>query len=152
MCPHTYFSKSFINRRKNVLSINAIFCPCSCYVFLLFCVVTFKGNKHETYAYAQVHRNKSSAKLHMLYAFNIYLTHRIRCSRAMLSAVSVEVAPLLFYSRYSARDITNALDFSTTDKGKQRDILFLMDIALPTRSRLIGSVSYFFEPIVVMQS
>lgn len=74
---------------------------------------------------------------------------------AMLSAVLGEVASLLFLLTLFQREkhLSIRSGFFTTVKESKGTFYSLMDIALPTTgSRLIGSVSYFFEPIVVMQS
>ena len=74
---------------------------------------------------------------------------------AMLSAVLGEVASLLFLLTLFQREKNLSIrsGFFTTVKESKGTFYSLMDIALPTTgSRLIGSVSYFFEPIVVMQS
>ncbi|PHE44984.1 stage V sporulation protein B, partial [Bacillus pseudomycoides] len=74
---------------------------------------------------------------------------------AMLSAVLGEVASLLFLLTLFQREkhLSIRSRFFTTVKESKGTFYSLMDIALPTTgSRLIGSVSYFFEPIVVMQS
>lgn len=74
---------------------------------------------------------------------------------AMLSAVLGEVASLLFLLTLFQRDkqISIRTNFTNTAKKSKDTFHSLMDIALPTTgSRLIGSLSYFFEPIVVMQS
>ncbi len=73
----------------------------------------------------------------------------------MLSAVLGEVASLLFLLTLFQREkhLSIRSGFFTTVKESKGTFYSLMDIALPTTgSRLIGSVSYFFEPIVVMQS
>lgn len=73
---------------------------------------------------------------------------------AMLSAVLGEVASLLFLLTLFQREkhLSIRSGFFTTVKESKGTFYSLMDIALPTTgSRLIGSVSYFFEPIVVMQ-
>lgn len=74
---------------------------------------------------------------------------------AMLSAVLGEVASLLFLLTLFQREkhLSIRSGFMTTVKQSKQTFHSLMEIALPTTgSRLIGSVSYFFEPIVVMQS
>lgn len=74
---------------------------------------------------------------------------------AMLSAVLGEVASLLFLLTLFQREkqISVRSNFTNTVKKSKDTFYSLMDIALPTTgSRLIGSISYFFEPIVVMQS
>ncbi|CAM4142493.1 stage V sporulation protein B [Bacillus manliponensis] len=74
---------------------------------------------------------------------------------AMLSAVLGEVASLLFLLTLFQRDkqLSIRSNFTSTVKKSKDTFHSLMDIALPTTgSRLIGSLSYFFEPIVVMQS
>ncbi|MEI4829422.1 stage V sporulation protein B [Bacillus sp. FJAT-53711] len=74
---------------------------------------------------------------------------------AMLSAVLGEVASLLFLLTLFQREkhLSIRSRFVSTVKESKDTFYSLMDIALPTTgSRLIGSISYFFEPIVVMQS
>ncbi|ABS23353.1 stage V sporulation protein B [Bacillus cytotoxicus] len=74
---------------------------------------------------------------------------------AMLSAVLGEVASLLFLLTLFQHEkhISIRNGFLNTVKESKHTFHSLMEIALPTTgSRLIGSISYFFEPIVVMQS
>ncbi|MFA9557184.1 stage V sporulation protein B [Evansella sp. AB-rgal1] len=74
---------------------------------------------------------------------------------AMISVVIGELASLIFMMmmfKYKKRFRVRKQFFAYAKEGK-RTFQDLMAIALPTTgSRLIGSVSYFFEPIVVAQS
>ncbi|MFD3449379.1 stage V sporulation protein B [Microbacteriaceae bacterium 4G12] len=74
---------------------------------------------------------------------------------AMISAVLGELASLLYMLVIfkKQKSISIRPQFLQTVKKSKGTLRSLMSIALPTTgSRFIGSISYFFEPIVVSQS
>jgi stage V sporulation protein B len=76
-------------------------------------------------------------------------------SGAMISAVCGELASLLYmYIVFKrSKDIKLRENFQQTVQSGKKTFHDLMKISLPTTGgRLIGSISYFFEPIVVAQS
>lgn len=76
-------------------------------------------------------------------------------SGAMISIVLGEFASLLYMVIIfkKKKDFPFRKKFFQDVKGGKKTFLELMQIALPTTgSRFIGSISYFFEPIVVAQS
>lgn len=74
---------------------------------------------------------------------------------AMISIVFGELASLLYIVIIfkKKKDFPIRKQFIQEIKGSKNTFLELMQVALPTTgSRFIGSISYFFEPIVVAQS
>lgn len=74
---------------------------------------------------------------------------------AMISIIFGELASLLYMIIIfkKKKNFTFRSNFFNDVKGSKNIFIELMQIALPTTgSRFIGSISYFFEPIVVAQS
>ncbi|MBB5173205.1 stage V sporulation protein B [Texcoconibacillus texcoconensis] len=88
---------------------------------------------------------------------SMFLPHGVEyaAAGAMISVVIGELASLLFMIWIFRRNKPFRVrhDFFQFAKGGRKTFDDLMTIALPTTgSRLIGSLSFFFEPIVVSQS
>ncbi len=76
-------------------------------------------------------------------------------SGAMISIIFGELASLgyMLYIFKQQKEVRIRKNFFATVQGSRETFFDLMHIALPTTGgRLIGSISYFFEPIVVAQS